>query len=60
MTITLTKAQAELLNDVLAMQLQIETEHLNNRLDAISKHRTLSIIQRMRRIKDKINDRAGV
>lgn len=53
MTINLTKAQAELLNDVLTMQIQIETEHLSNNLDSISKHRTLSIIQRINRIKDK-------
>lgn len=55
MTIELTPAQAELLNDVLSMQLQIEIEHMGNNLDSISRHKTLSIIQRIRRLKEKIN-----
>jgi hypothetical protein len=54
MIITLTPAQAELLNDILAMQLQIENEHLDNCLDSISKHNTRNIIKRMQTIKAKL------
>lgn len=55
MIIKLTPAQAELMADVLSMQLQIETEHSTNCLDAISKHNTRSIIGRMERLLRKIN-----
>ena len=54
MIIKLTPSQAELLTDIVAMQLQIETEHLQNSLDSISKHNTRNIIKRMRTIKAKL------
>lgn len=47
MIIKLTPAQAKLLSDVLAMQIAIETEHLANNLDSISKHNTRNIIKRL-------------
>ena len=53
-TINLTAQQAELLTDILAIQLQIETEHLDNCLDSISKHNTRNIIKRMQRLQKKI------
>ena len=53
-TINLTAQQAELLTDILAIQLQIETEHLDNCLDSISKHNTRNIINRMQRLQKKI------
>ena len=53
-TINLTAQQAELLTDILAMQLQIETEHLDNCLDSISKHNTRNIINRIQRLQKKI------
>lgn len=55
MVIKITNEQARLLSDVLSMQLQIETEHLTNCLDAISKHDTRSIIGRMERLRRKID-----
>lgn len=55
MVIKITNEQARLLSDVLSMQLQIESEHLTNNLDAISRHNTLSIIGRMERLLRKIN-----
>lgn len=55
MVIKITNGQARLLSDVLSMQLQIESEHLTNNLDAISRHNTLSIIGRMERLLHKIN-----
>jgi hypothetical protein len=54
MIIKLTPSQAELLTDILQMQLQIETEHLDNCLDSISKHNTRNIIKRMQTIKAKL------
>lgn len=55
MVIKITNEQARLLSDVLSMQLQIESEHLTNNLDAISRHNTLLIIGRMERLLRKIN-----
>ena len=46
-TIKLTPSQAQLLSDVLAMQIAIETEHLGNSLDSISKHNTRNIIKQL-------------
>lgn len=54
MIIKLTPKQAELLTDILAMQLGIEYEHLTNSLDSISKHNTRNIIKRMQTIQHKI------
>lgn len=56
MIITLTPSQAELLADILAMQLQIETEHLDNCLDSISKHNTRNIIKRIKALQGKFTD----
>ncbi len=53
-TINLTAKQAELLTDILAMQIGIEYEHLANSLDSISKHNTRNIIKRMQTIQSKI------
>ena len=54
MTLKLTKAQADLLYIVLSLQIGIETEHLDNCLDSISKHNTRNIIKRMQTIKAKL------
>ncbi len=54
MIIKLTPAQAELLLYVLEWQIGIETEHLQNSLDSISKHNTRNIIKRMQTIRNKI------
>jgi len=54
MIITLTPSQAELLTDILAMQIGIEYEHLANSLDSISKHNTRNIINRIQRLQGKI------
>lgn len=56
MIIKLTPSQAELLTDILAMQLQIESEHLDNCLDSISKHNTRNIIKRMQTLQGKFTD----
>lgn len=56
MIITLTPSQAELLADILQMQLQIETEHLDNCLDSISKHNTRNIIKRIKTLQGKFTD----
>lgn len=54
MTLKLTKAQADLLYIVLSLQIGIETEHLENSIDSISKHNTRNIIKRMQTIKAKL------
>ena len=56
MIIKLTPSQAELLTDILAMQLQIETEHLDNCIDSISKHNTRNIIKRIKTLQGKFTD----
>lgn len=56
MIIKLTPSQAELLTDILAMQLQIETEHLDNCLDSISKHNIRNIIKRIKTLQGKFTD----
>lgn len=56
MIIKLTPSQAELLTDILAMQLQIESEHLDNCLDSISKHNTRNIIKRIKTLQGKFTD----
>lgn len=56
MIIKLTPSQAELLTDILAMQLQIETEHLANSIDSISKHNTRNIIKRIKTLQGKFTD----
>lgn len=55
MIVSLTPAQAELLTDILRMQVDIETEHLENCIDSISKHNTRNIIKRMQTLQAKIN-----
>lgn len=54
MIITLTPAQAELLDDILYMQLDIETQHLENCTDSISKHNTRNLIKRIRTLQNKV------
>lgn len=56
MIIKLTPSQVELLTDILQMQLQIETEHLDNCLDSISKHNTRNIIKRIKTLQGKFTD----
>jgi len=54
MIIKLTKTQADLLYIVLSLQIGVETEHLENSIDSISKHNTRNIIKRMQTIKAKL------
>ena len=54
MTLKLTKTQADLLYIVLSLQIGVETEHLENSVDSISKHNTRNIIKRMQTIKAKL------
>lgn len=56
MIIKLTPSQAELLTDILTMQIGIETEHLDNCLDSISKHNTRNIIKRIKTLQGKFTD----